>query len=914
MRVRNLLISSILWAGAVTANAQELEFTTTGSCASYITWNSATSHQADSVYLIKKTSAAIVIDGVAEDAWLKAVPAVIKKIAHEKKAGEVLDLSNYPQSETDLYATYKALWTDNGMYMFIDVKDDLVRYQNPEYQWENDGIEFYFAKAVGEGKIQVIIPAMVGTSHPDKPEAKDFESGSATGSDPAYKVFGFDANNWDESTFKWAIKKTATGYTMEVYMDKDIVTNGNSETNFGLNKMFAGDVNIDEADEKQNTNTPALYVREGSLALLGNSNQEYASSNYYGWFKMVEDDLPGGLEFTTTGSCADYITWNNATSKQADSIYTVEKTKSVIVIDGVAESAWVNAIPAVIKKIAHEKKPGEILDLSLYPQSETDLKATYKALWTDDGMYMFIDVQDDLVRYQNPEYQWENDGIEFYFAKAVGEGKIQVIIPAMVGTTHPSKPEAKDFESGSATGSDPSYKVFGFDANNWDESTFKWAIKRTATGYAMEVYMDKDIVTNGNSETHFGKDKMFAGDVNVDESDEKQNTNTPALYVREGSLAMLGNSNQEYASSNYYGWFKLVDNTTSGELEFTTTGSCADYITWNNATSHQADSIYKIEKSAAAITIDGVAEIAWDEANLSIIKKIAHEKKAGEVLDLSLYPQSETDLYAKYKALWNENGVYMFIEVKDDMVRYQNPEYQWENDGIEFYFAKAKGEGKIQVIIPAMVGTTHPSKPEAKDFESGSATGSDPAYKVFGFDANNWDESTFNWAIKKTDVGYNLEVYMDKDIVTNGNSDTNFGLNKMFAGDINVDEADEKQNTNTPALYVREGTLALLGNSNQEYASSNYYGWFKMVNEITTGISANNNSDFVVLYNSAYKEITVRSTREVSATLYNIAGQAMTARLENGKMSVSDVNAGIYILNVKDDHGNHVGSKKIAIF
>ena len=799
--------------------------------------------------------------------------------------------------------------------MFIDVKDDMVRYQNPEFQWENDGIEFYFAKAVGEGKIQIIIPAMVGTAHPNKPEAQDFESGSGVGSDPDYKVFGFDANNWDETTFKWAIKKTADGYTMEVYMDKDIVTNGNSENNFGKDKMFAGDINVDEADEKKNTNDPALYVREGTLALLGNSNQEYASSNYYGWFKLVEDEGSGDLEFTTTGSCADYITWNNATSHQADSVYTIEKTKSSIVIDGVAEDAWADAIPAVIKKIAHEKKPGEVLDLSLYPQSESDLYAVYKALWTDDGMYMFIDVKDDMVRYQNPEFQWENDGIEFYFAKAVGEGKIQVIIPAMVGTTHPDKPEANDFESGSATGSDPAYKVFGFDANNWDETTFKWAIKKTATGYAMEVYMDKDIVTNGNSETNFGKDKMFAGDINVDEADEKKNTNDPALYVREGTLALLGNSNQEYASSNYYGWFKLVDNTTPvGELEFTTTGSCADYITWNNATSHQADSVYNIEKTTAAIAVDGVAEEAWEEANMRVIRKIAHEKKPGEVLDLSLYPQSESDLYTKYKALWTDNGVYMFIEVQDDMVRYQNPEFQWENDGIEFYFAKAVGEGKIQVIIPAMVGTTHPDKPEANDFESGSATGSDPAYKVFGFDANNWDETTFNWAIKKTDVGYNLEVYMDKDIVTNGNSDTNFGIDKMFAGDINVDEADEKQNTNDPALYVREGTLAMLGNSNQEYASSNYYGWFKMVNEVVTGVNTNAISDFVVLYSSANKEITIRSSKAVSAILYNIAGQTMNTRLINGKMSVSEMKTGIYILNARDARGNQIGSKKVVIF
>jgi hypothetical protein len=263
-------------------------------------------------------------------------------------------------------------------------------------------------------------------------------------------------------------------------------------------------------------------------------------------------------------------------------------------------------------------------------------------------------------------------------------------------------------------------------------------------------------------------------------------------------------------------------------LIYTTSGSCAPYITYNNWYSLQADSTYMLEKTVKPIVVDGVAESAWDEANAVVIKKVAHEKKMGDVLDLSVFPQTEADLYATYKALWTENGVYMLIDVKDDMVRYQNPDYQWENDGIEFYFAKSVGEGKIQLIIPAMVGTTNPANPAAKNFESGSATGSDPAYKVFGFDTNNWDETIFNWAIKKTATGYTMEVYMDKDIVTNGNSDTNYGLGKLFAGDVNVDESDEKLNTNDPALFIRESTLAMLGNSNQEYAGSNNYGWFKM--------------------------------------------------------------------------------------
>jgi hypothetical protein len=560
MKTKQLLFSLIFVASAFVASAQDLYFTTTGSCASYITWNNYDSHQADSVYEIKKAHAPIVVDGVADAEWANAVPGVLKKIANEKKAGEVLDLSMYPQDETDLYASFKALWTDNGVYMLIDVKDDYVRYQNYQYQWENDGIEFYFAKAIGDGKIQLIIPAMVGTPHPSKPAAKDFESGSAVGSDPDYKVFGYDDANWDASLFNWAIKKTATGYTMEVYLDKDIVTNGNSATNYGKDKMFVGDINVDESDLTQNTNDPALYVRDGTLALLGNSNQEYASSNNYGYYKMTDNVEP--LEFTTTGSCASYMTINNRYSRQADSITEIELTSSPIAVDGVLDGAWSEANSYVIKKGAHETAPGEVLDLSRFPTDETDLYATYRTLWNQNGVYMFFEVKDDYVRYQNFATQWENDGIEFYFAKAIGDGKIQIIIPAMVGTPDPAKPAALTLETGSAVGSDPDYKVFGYDDANWDASLFNWAIKKTDVGYNMEVYMDKDIVTNGNSATNYGLDKTFVGDFNIDESDL---TISPwpgycdNMFIRDCSLAAMSNSNQEYANSNYYGYFKMVD-------------------------------------------------------------------------------------------------------------------------------------------------------------------------------------------------------------------------------------------------------------------------------------------------------------------------------------------------------------------
>lgn len=309
MKTKSLFFSLVLLLCYMGANAQEVfDFTTTGSCASYIQIHNSDYLGADSMYTIVKTTSPIVVDAVAEGAWDKAVPMPITHLANW--AGSALDLSTYPQTQAYEYGVYKALWTDDGVYMFISVKDQYTRYQNPGAQWENDGIEFYFAKARGQGKIQIIIPAMVGTTNPNYPAALDFESGSAVGSNPDYKVYGY-STDWDESTFKWAIKKTADGWDMEVYMDKDIVTNGNSATNYGSGNSFAGDINLDFAGLKLDTNTPPVYIREGSLCLLGNSNQEYANSNNYGRFKMV--DVINGVN---TPKDAKFNAIYNAESKQ----------------------------------------------------------------------------------------------------------------------------------------------------------------------------------------------------------------------------------------------------------------------------------------------------------------------------------------------------------------------------------------------------------------------------------------------------------------------------------------------------------------------------------------------------------------------------------------------------------------------
>lgn len=359
----------------------------------------------------------------------------------------------------------------------------------------------------------------------------------------------------------------------------------------------------------------------------------------------------------------------------------------------------------------------------------------------------------------------------------------------------------------------------------------------------------------------------------------------------------------------------IVVANTREELNFTTIGSCASYIKWYNPNSVDDVGTYEIVNTKADIVVDAIAEEAWDKANAEVIARIAHNTGDGGVLNLSNYPQTEAYAHAVFRALWTDEGMYMYITVKDEYVRYQDTGWQWENDGIEFYFSKERGEGKLQIIIPAMVGMTDPDAnyPEPRELETGSAVGSHPDYKVFGYDNENWDESLFFWAIRKTTVGWDMEVYMDKDIVTNYNSSTHFGLGKTFTGDINLDIAGLKQ-SGSPALYVREGTLALLGNSNQEYASSNNYGYFTMVADLSA-VNSPKDANFNAVYNSQSKEINIMTDYAVASTsVYNVAGQVMLTANNKLVIPVSQLQQGMYIVKTKDISGNVLGIKKLTIY
>jgi len=80
-----------------------------------------------------------------------------------------------------------------------------------------------------------------------------------------------------------------------------------------------------------------------------------------------------------------------------------------------------------------------------------------------------------------------------------------------------------------------------------------------------------------------------------------------------------------------------------------------------------------ISKTTAKIKIDGNIDDAWNDAKTMLINKLALGKR-----------DSQNDLSGSFKVLWDQQNLYLLVEVTDDL-KLHNSDQGYENDGIEVY-------------------------------------------------------------------------------------------------------------------------------------------------------------------------------------------------------------------------------------
>ena len=297
---------------------------------------------------ILKTDISPVIDGQRDAIWGTA-PNNSIQIPVEV---------NPPTDRTDFSGEYRMLWNEEGLYILVTVRDDLLRtdQKDPSLWYENDAIEFYLDGGNEKNKAY---------------DDNDVQCAIVYGASELSAVFnGADRTNFTLNDFTGCIcksKQQTFGYTTEIKIPSAIL-----HDKLGINIIPGNEFGWEIALQDNDSGT-----RDHKLNWINRSDTTWNQPDKWGTATLVEDIYP---------------------------FYEIRHTNNKPVIDGNFDDLWNIAI---------------IENLSYFtwgsPASKDDLSAEYRMLWDNDSLYLLVSVMDDNVRADNNGYWWQNDALEFYF-------------------------------------------------------------------------------------------------------------------------------------------------------------------------------------------------------------------------------------------------------------------------------------------------------------------------------------------------------------------------------------------------------------------------------------------------------------------------------------------------------------------
>lgn len=160
------------------------------------------------------------------------------------------------------------------------------------------------------------------------------------------------------------------------------------------------------------------------------------------------------------------------------------------------------------------------------------------------------------------------------------------------------------------------------------------------------------------------------------------------------------------------------------------------------------------------------------------------------VEDLEQSPISDPgDLSACFRVMWDDDNLYLFVEVVDDELNGSSPNL-WENDGIQVYF---DGDNSKNAISDCSVGW--PGAYDLNDNQLTAAFGQD----IYGYPIRI-DPSTIEIAYRQQYPGYTIEAALPFEVLLfPGTKDHHFGF------EIQVNDNDQGVRQNCLLWSSEEG-------------------------------------------------------------------------------------------------------------
>ena len=194
-----------------------------------------------------------VIDGIREDVWSASEEHDILK----------LDADNQPDSDADCSGIWWALWDSDYLYVFVDVKDEVLQNDSGE-SWQDDSVEIYF------------------DADNDKPT-----SYVSTGDEYQYRAAWntevpefqeYHHGNRSVPGVEFILTETDDGYTVEVKFPWEALYTEDKPT---LGDLMGFDVMINDDDDGGG--------RDTQLSWFSTGNQAWNNPSVFGTVVLVAD-------------------------------------------------------------------------------------------------------------------------------------------------------------------------------------------------------------------------------------------------------------------------------------------------------------------------------------------------------------------------------------------------------------------------------------------------------------------------------------------------------------------------------------------------------------------------------------------------------------------------------------------------
>lgn len=295
----------------------------------------------------------------------------------------------------------------------------------------------------------------------------------------------------------------------------------------------------------------------------------------------------------------------------------------------------------------------------------------------------------------------------------------------------------------------------------------------------------------------------------------------------------------------------------------------------------------ELAKTAMPPAIDGVIDAVWSNADTVGIWNI--------------FPDNSPTVTATWRGLWNEDALYVLVDVEDDVVLpfSSHPEgdtKEFKYDKIEMYFD----------INDTLIDGQGPNSAAADEWalhsngHTQSAPSTDAA--LYGmentFEAADFRKVETAYSYQLSDKGYVYEckISWDKLLFPDGSSlDASMALNREIGFDVVVVDRDALDGGRQRVAWHWTGV------GDEPWKNMDECGIIICRQDATGIADFSNHQTFRMFPNPAKQHFTLENAQNADFKLINTCGQVMiqkTIKSQCEVIGVSDLAAGIYLVSV----------------